>query len=286
MNSKNRTEEKVWREVISSKVPSFYFPYKQIWRKKFLLYLLARQQFVSKYKQTILGPAWVVIQPLLSTIIFVIVFSRILNVSTGDTPPILFYLLGNTVWLLFSSSFLKISSFLRNEAHILKRANIVKQLFPISYIIFDSISGCIQFFVFIIFWIYYLTTTSMQATMYIFLVPFMYMILIIFTLGVGYIFAFLSSKYRDLMSLYTYFIQFTMYVTPVIYPLHIVEGEKKFLLQLNPLSAIFEFIRYGFFGEGYISWWMLLYSFCFSILAFVTGLFLLARVERVYADVI
>ena len=286
MDSTSTKDPRAWKEVISSEVPLFYFPYKEIWKQKFLLYLLVRQYFVIRYKQTILGPIWVIIQPLLSTAVFVIVFSKILNVSTGGVPPILFYLLGNTIWLFFSTSFLRTAIFLTSEENILKKVNIVKQLFPISYIIFNSITSGIQFFVFVIFWIYYLITTPIQMNIYIFLVPFMYIILIIFTLGIGYIFSFLSSKYRDLMGLYTYFMQFAIYITPVIYPLHTLEGKKRFFLQLNPLSAIFEFTRYGFFGEGYISWWMLLYSLCFSILSFVVGLFLLARIEKVYTDII
>ena len=277
-----------WREVYTSYVPYFHFPVKEIWNRKFLLYLFVRQRIVERYKQTILGPAWLVIQPLLSTFIFVVIFNKILHLDIGQAPPLLFYMLGTIVWLFFSGSFMGISAFLTGSAHILTKVNFPKHIIPISHMINMLIVHIIQLFIFLCFYTYYVIYESLSPNLsYMLLLPVLYITLILFSLGAGYIFSCLSVKYRDLANIYTYIIQALMYVTPVVYPLHtIVDERKRFLLQINPLSGIFEGIRYAFLGEGYVSWGMLLYSIFSSILIFLVGIFFLSRIERVYADVV
>ena len=286
MNKSRSTEE--WREVYTSKVPYFHFPIKVIWRNKFLLYLMVRQRMVEKYKQTILGPAWLVIQPLLSTVVFFLVFNRILHLPIGNTPPILFYMLGTIIWLFFSTSFQGIAGFLNSYSGILTKVNIPKLIIPLSHIILATITGFLQLLLFLLTYMYYASTQEVSPSWpYIFLLPFLYLLLAVFSMGIGCICSCLSVKYRDLVNLYNYFIQFFMYITPVIYPLHtILDDKKRLLLQINPLSGIFEFARYGFFGEGYISWSMLLYSALCSIGVFLIGIFFLSRMEKVYADIV
>ncbi len=283
---KETTSVDKWRDVITPKVPFLYFPYKLFWQQRFLIYLFVKQQILTKYKQTILGPAWAIAQPLLSTVIFTLVFNRLLNFSTGTVPPLLFYLLGNTLWLFFASSFMMISNFLVSNAPLLTKVYLVKQLIPVAHIIFNLCTSVIQFSVFLVIWGYYVYIGTITPNVYMFIFPVAWVILTLFALGCGYLFAAAAVKYRDLTTLYAYILQSFLYLTPLIYTLQTVADEKRFWLQLNPLTAVFEAVRYGFFGEGFITWGMMLYSLGASLFIFMLGVFALSRVEKVYADVI
>lgn len=261
----------------------------EIWRYKDLLEMYIKRDIVTFYKQTILGPIWFFIQPIFTTIVFMFVFGGLAKIPTDGIPQPLFYLAGITLWNYFSESLTKTSdTFLTNQA-IFGKVYFPRLIAPLSVTITGLIKMFIQFLVFVIVYIYFVIRgTNVGLNIYALLFPVLIFILASLTLGFGIIISSLTTKYRDLKFLITFAIQLWMYATPVIYPLSVMSGSKKYmwLIQANPLTSVMETFKYGFLGQGTFSWLALGYSFLFAVIILLVGIIIFNRVERSFMDVI
>lgn len=266
-----------------------YLNFGEIWRYKDLLEMYIKRDIVTFYKQTILGPIWFFIQPIFTTIVFMFVFGGLAKIPTDGIPQPLFYLAGITLWNYFSESLTKTSdTFLTNQA-IFGKVYFPRLIAPLSVTITGLIKMMIQFLVFVIVYIYFVAKgTHVGLNIYALLFPVLIFILASLTLGFGIIISSLTTKYRDLKFLITFAIQLWMYATPVIYPLSVMSGSKKYmwLIQANPLTSVMETFKYGFLGQGTFSWLALGYSFLFSVIILLVGIIIFNRVERSFMDVI
>ena len=277
-----------WTEVISPKKGIFDVRLYEIWKYRDLIALFVRRDFVSIYKQTILGPLWIFIQPLFTTITFVFVFSRIAKLSTAGIPPVLFYLSGITMWTYFADSFSKTSNIFVNNANIFGKVYFPRLTTPISIIISNLIKFGIQISLFVSIYIYYVITGKIEVlvNIYILLLPILIILMAILGLGLGIIFSSLTTKYRDLGFLLTFGIQLLMYATPVIYPLSSIEGKFRKYLELNPLSSIIENFRYAIFSQGQPDLGGLVYCAVFSVVVLFLGIIIFNQVEKSFMDTV
>ncbi|HVA99204.1 MAG TPA: ABC transporter permease, partial [Bacteroidia bacterium] len=249
MSNKNTDENKEWSLVVKPHSGWFDIHLKDVWRYRDLVMLFVRRDFVSVYKQTILGPAWFVIQPILTTIMFMVVFGGIAKISTDGIPGALFYLSGLTVWNYFSTCFNKTSTTFVSNAAIFGKVYFPRLVAPISFIISSLISFLIQFLLFISVLVYFILfkNFSFHFSIYLLLIPYLIIVMAGLGLGFGIIFSSLTTKYRDLTYLIAFGIQLLMYATPVIYPLSLPKGKFRMLVLANPMSSIVETFHYAFF---------------------------------------
>ena len=278
------TDTKSYKTIVSSKEPFFDFPYLSIWKNKHLLYVLFRQQVVRKMKQTILGPLWVVLQPMLGTLAFIAIFTKLLHVEIGKTPPILFYLLGNIMWTYFSTCTLAVARTFLDNSGMLKKVNLSKQLLAISVTFGFLLNLILQMCVFIGFYCYYWYHGIVFPNAWVLTFPLIVFVSTLLSLGLGYVMAYSIVKYKDLNAVYQYFFQFLLYATPVIYPYYLLTDFKKTLLSLNPLTGLFEVARYGFFSEGVPDLSLLGYAAGMAVFTFILGIHFMSRINKVFAD--
>lgn len=281
------SKEESWTEVISPRKKWFEFRFNELWRYKFLIFLFVRRDFVAIYKQTILGPLWHIIQPLLTTITFTIVFGRIAGISTDGQPQFLFYMAGVTIWNYFAESLNKTSTTFIDNASVFGKVYFPRLAVPVSIVISGLLAFVVQFTLFLIFYLYfYFTSQTLQPNWYLLLIPVLLMLMAILGLGLGIIISALTTKYRDLRFLVTFGVQLLMYTSAVIYPLSSLKGIGRTILSFNPLVPIIETFRVAFFGTGIFSWTMLLYSAGFTIVVFIGGVSLFHRVEKTFMDTV
>lgn len=261
---------------------------KELWQYKDLLLLFVRRDFVAVYKQTIFGPLWFFIQPILTTIMFMVVFGGIAKMSTDGMPQAVFYLAGIVLWNYFAEALKTTSETFIANAGIFGKVYFPRLITPLSIVTSKLLTFGIQFLLFLAVFFYYLlfTESPIQPNMLILLVP----VLIILTagmgLGLGLLITALTTKYRDFRFLIGFAIQLGMYATPIIYPLSTVEGTLKTLIMLNPMSAIIESFRYAFLGVGNFSWVHLSYSFCFMLILLGVGIVIYNKVEKTFMDTV
>ena len=255
-----------------------------------LLYLLVRRDFVSKYKQTILGPVWFVVQPLLTTAVFVVIFARVARISTDGLPPILFYLSGLLIWSYFAQSATGVSTSLTSNANLFNKVYFPRLVVPISMVVSNLIAFCIQFAVFLSIFVYYKYGTaageSINPGLTVLTLPLLVAQALATGLGIGLIAASLTAKYRDLTHLTSFLIQLGMYATPIIYPLSVISEKWRPLVALNPLSAIVESLRYSFFGTGTTELRTMLVSVVITLVLLLAGVLLFNRAERTFVDTV
>lgn len=277
-----------WTEIIKPKRGWFAINLKEIWRYRDLIFLFVRRDFVSIYKQTILGPLWLFIQPLFTTFIFYFVFNRIANISTEKVDPILFYLSGITLWNYFSDCFSKTSNTFVANASIFGKVYFPRLTTPISIVISNLIKLGIQLFLFSVIAIYQVVFNKAQIEINsaILLFPLLILIMAILGLGMGILFSALTTKYRDLSFLLTFGIQLLMYATPIIYPLSYTNGKLHTILSYNPITPIIENFRYSFFGVGSFDITGLFYSGCFSFIILFVGILFFNKVENKFMDTV
>lgn len=278
-----------WDLIIEPHSRLFNLNLKEIWQYRDLLAMYIKRDIVTFYKQTILGPIWFFIQPIFTTIVFMFVFGGLAKIPTDGIPQPLFYLSGITLWNYFSESLTKTSdTFLTNQA-IFGKVYFPRLIAPLSVTLTGLIKMFIQFAVFIIVYVYFVARgTDIAPNVYALLFPVLIIILACLTLGFGIIISSLTTKYRDLKFLIAFAIQLWMYATPVIYPLSVMEGSKKYmwLIQANPVTSVMETFKFGFLGQGTFSWLALGYSFLFSVVVLLFGIVIFNRVERSFMDVI
>ncbi|MBO0357382.1 ABC transporter permease [Hymenobacter sp. BT186] len=255
--------------------------------------MFVKRDFVSTYKQTILGPLWFFIQPLLTTITFIIVFSRVANLSTDGLPPVVFYLAGITVWSYFSVTLTTVSTVFVANAAIFGKVYFPRLTMPVSIVVSNMVRFLIQFGLFLAIWLFYVVRggTTIQPNWVIALTPILLIMMGLMSLGLGMIFSALTTKYRDLAMLLTFGIQLLMYATPIIYPLSSIQGEiygisYKSIILANPMSSIVETFKYGFLGSGAFNWGYLGYSAAFTVAILLIGTIIFNKVEKSFTDTV
>lgn len=272
---------------ITSKHALLDLKVKDTWEYRDLLWLLVRRDFVSLYKQTILGPLWFIIQPLLTTIIFTVVFGNIAHISTGGLPGPLFYMAGITAWNYFSDCFLKTSSVFRDNAGVFGKVYFPRLVVPFSIIVSNMVRFGIQMVLFLFFLAWYVFKgNSVQPNTYILLFPLLVLLMAGMGLGGGMIISALTTKYRDLSFLVSFGMQLLMYATTVIYPLSSAPEKYAWLIKANPMTTIIETFRYGFLGQGSFSWGMLAYTGVVTAILLIAGIIVFTKVEKNFVDTV
>ncbi|GMV32869.1 MAG: ABC transporter permease [Chloroflexi bacterium] len=259
----------------------------ELWRYRDLVWLFVWRDFVAYYKQTILGPLWYLIQPILTTGVFTIIFGNIAQLSTDGLPPFLFYLAGNTVWTYFSASLTSTSSTFTSNAGLFGKVYFPRLVIPLSIVFSQIISFGLRFLVFLGFLIYFMASGSdVYPNWWILLMPIHIVIMAGLGLGMGIIVSSLTTKYRDLQQLVGFGAQLLMYATPVIYPLSSITGGWRWLILANPMTPVVETFRLAFLGTSAMSPAYLLYSLAFTFLVLLIGVLIFNRVENNFMDTV
>ncbi len=259
----------------------------ELWRYRDLIWLFVWRDFVAYYKQTILGPLWYLIQPILTTVVFTVIFGNIAKLSTDGLPPFLFYLAGNTVWSYFSACLLSTSNTFTTNAAIFGKVYFPRLAIPVSIIISNIISFGIRLGVFLAFLAYFLLSGSaIHPNLWILLLPILLLLMAGQGLGLGIIISSLTTKYRDLQQLVSFGVQLLMYVTPVIYPISSMQGIWLRLILANPMTPIVEVFRLAFLGTSSLDPLYLFYSAAFMLVVLFVGVLIFNRVEATFMDTV
>lgn len=282
------TSDKTWTTIIKPHNKLWEVDFKELWRYRDLFMMYVKRDIITMYKQTILGPLWFVIQPAITTIMYMIVFGGIAGISTDGLPQPLFYLAGICLWQYFADCLNKTSSTFISNQGIFGKVYFPRLVAPLSTIVSGLVKLGIQILLFVIVYIYFLAIgTPVEPNWALSLFPLLVIMIAGLALGFGIIISSLTTKYRDLTILFTFIVQLWMYGTPVIYPLSsIPEGKIKLLMQLNPVTPIVETFKYGTLGTGEFSWNMLGYSFCFMLVVLSIGIVLFNKVQRSFMDTV
>ena len=276
-----------WTTIIKPKTGWFDINLKELIQYKDLILMFVKRDFKTMYKQTILGPLWIIINPLMTTLMFTIVFGNIANISTDGMPQIVFYMLGTTVWTYFSSCLTKTSSTFTGNAAIFGKVYFPRLVTPISTVISGLINFGVQFLMFLGFMAYFMIKGSpIEPNLWILITPLLLVQLAALALGFGIIISSMTTKYRDLAVLVTFGVQLWMYATPVVYPASQIGGKLKTLMMLNPVSPIVESFRYAFLGSGSIPWNYLGISVLTTLVVLFAGVVLFSRVEKTFMDTV
>lgn len=279
--------EQQWTEVIRPKASLFDLNLKGVWEYRDLLRMFVRRDFIATYKQTVLGPLWFFIQPILTTVTYMIIFGGIAGISTNGIPQPVFYMAGITVWNYFSDCLTKTSSIFTTNASIFGKVYFPRLIMPLSIVVSGLIRLGIQLLLFLLVWGYFMVKGApLHPNAFILLVPFLFIVSALMSLGIGMIFSSMTTKYRDLTQLLSFGIQLGMYATPVIYPMSRIPAKYLWIVQLNPLSSIVETFRYAFTGSGMVSWGSLLYSLVFTIVILCIGTVIFNKVEKSFMDTV
>lgn len=281
----NNTEQQ-WTETIESKHSLFDLNLKEVWRYRDLVYMFVKRDFVSSFKQTILGPIWFFINPIFTTIVYIVVFGNIAKLSTDGAPKILFYLAGITLWNYFSSCLIGTSNVFTNNAGIFGKVYFPRLIMPISIVLSNLMRFGVQMGLFLIAFFYYLFKGEVQPNWWILATPLLIVLMAVFALGMGMIFSSLTTKYRDLQMLLTFGISLYMYATPVIYPASSLKGIFKTIAFYNPLTGIFECFKYAWLGVGDFNAPMLMISTILIFVILVIGTVTFNKVEKGFMDTV
>ena len=284
MNPKNEQ----WSLTITPKDRLLALDWKELWRYRDMFVLFVERNFRTAYKQTILGPLWFIITPVLSVIVYVTVFGGIANIPTDGIPPILFYLLGISVWGYFSSCLSATSNSFVTNADIFGKVYFPRIIMPLVAVTTNLLSFAIQLAIFAAFYIYYVAIgTELVIHWQVVLFPVLILLLALMSVGFGMIFSSLTTKYRDLQIMLAKIISLWVYVTPVIYPLSMVTNEKLHIaMSLNPVTPVMEAIKYSLLGQGQFSWLWLGYSALFTLILLIFGLMLFNNVQKSFMDTV
>ena len=278
-----------WTTVIQPKRGLLEVDYKGIWRYRDLCTLFVKRNIITQYKQTVLGPLWYLIQPLMTTIMYMVVFGGIAKISTDGMPQPLFYMAGICFWSYFSDCLTKTSNTFVDNAGIFGKVYFPRLIVPLANVMSNLVRFGIQFSLFLAIYFYYMifTDAPVHPNWYALLLPVLVVMLALTALGFGILFSSMTTKYRDLQILLSFLVGLWQYATPVIYPLSTITNEKlKLLMQLNPLTGIVEFFKYGMLGVGCHEWWMLGYSFGFMVVLLFCGIIVFNKVQRSFMDTV
>lgn len=282
---------KEWDLVIEPQTSLFELNLKDVWRYRDLLWLLVKRDFVSFYKQTILGPLWFFIQPLFTTIIFTLIFGNLAGLSTDGLPQPLFYMAGITAWNYFADCLTKTSTVFRDNAHIFGKVYFPRLIMPLSIVVSNLVRFGVQVLLFFVMMVYYYfvqkdTGLSFHLNEYVLLFPVLVLMMALLGLGLGLVITAMTTKYRDLAFLITFGVQLMMYATTVIYPLSAAPAKYKWLIELNPMTGIIEAFRLGFLGQGEFTMNTFGYSVLVTFVSLVIGVLIFNKTEKTFVDTV
>ena len=286
----NKMEQNNWDIIIQPNTKLFSLNLTEVWRYKDLLYMYVKRDIVTLYKQTILGPLWYIIQPLMTTIMFMFVFGGIAGISTDGLPQPLFYMAGILCWNYFSECLTRCADTFNANQNVFGKVYFPRLVVPLSIAISSLLKMAIQFALFIAIYLFYIFQGySPQITWYILLFPLLIIMLAGLGLGFGLLISSMTTKYRDLKFLVSFGVQLWMYITPVIYPLSVLKNnypQYVWAIVINPLTAVIETFKIGFLGQGTFSWTYLIYSIIFTIFIMTWGIVTFNKVQRSFMDTI
>lgn len=288
-------EVKQFRTIIKPKSKLLDLNIKEVFRYRDLIYLFVKRDFVSKYKQTILGPAWAVIQPLLTTVVFTIVFGNLANLTTFDVPNVnavipsfMFFMAGTICWSYISTTVNGTSATFINNTAIMGKVYFPRLVTPISIAFSNLIQFAIQLVMFVVIYLFCISggTTDMRPSWYILLLPLLILQMVMLSMGVGIIISALTTKYRDLQMLVSFGLQLWQYATPIAYGLMLIPEKWQWIMLINPVSPIVLTFRFAFFGTGFFSLTYYLISWIMTIVLLLLGMILFNRIEKTFMDTI
>jgi len=286
MKNKNQNNNE-WDLIINNKKPILKLNLKGIVNHKDLLFLFVYRDFVSTYKQTILGPLWFFIQPILTSITFVIIFGGFAKIPSDGIPGILFYMSGIIMWNYFADCINQTSHTFTQNQNLFGKVYFPRIIVPLSKVVNNLLKFFIQLLLFLILYaLFYLNGFGFSLGWTFILLPLLLIQMAFTGLGFGMIVSSLTTKYKDLTFLINFAVQLLMYASPIVYPISIVPEKYKWIIMLNPFTSIIEIFKNSVFGTGYINIYWILYSFCFSIIVFLIGLIIFNKVEKSFIDTI
>ncbi|RYG47354.1 MAG: ABC transporter permease [Chitinophagaceae bacterium] len=279
-----------WDLVIKPHDRLFNLHLKDVWRYRDLMWLFVRRDFVAQYKQTILGPIWHFIQPILTTAMFLLVFQKIANIPTDGIAPVAFYMSGVTLWGYFSNALTNTSNTFVGNASIFGKVYFPRLVLPLSVVISNVVKLGIQFLLLatvIAYFHFFDDRYPFHFRWELALIPLLIVQLAALGLGLGIIISSVTTKYRDFAVLLGFFVQLYMYITPIVYPLSYLENSRyKWLILANPLTPVVETFRLALFGVGTVTPSAVLYSICFTLAVLFGGIVLFNRVEKSFMDTV
>lgn len=279
---------KEWDLVIEPQTSLFNLHLKDVWRYRDLLGLLVKRDIVSFYKQTILGPLWFFIQPLFTTLTFIIIFGNLAGLSTDGLPQPLFYMVGIVAWNYFSECLTKTSTVFKDNSNIFGKVYFPRLIMPLSIIASNLVRFAVQLLLllFVFLFYFFFKGYNPEINFFILLFPVAVLLMAVLGLALGMIISAMTTKYRDLAFLVTFGVQLFMYATPIIYPLSSAPEKYRWLIELNPITSIIETMRFGLLGKGSFSWQALGYSSLFSFIALLVGVVIFNKVEKTFVDTV
>ena len=280
--------EKEWTMIIRPQEKLWKINLKEVWDYRDLITLFVKRNIVVQYKQTILGPLWYLIQPVLTVIMNMVVFGGIAHMSTDGIPQALFYMAGNVCWFYFSDCLNQTSNtFVANQG-MFGKVYFPRMVVPISTVMSNLLRFGIQLLLFVAIWIYFFASGSdIHLTWTILLVPILVVMLAGLGLGFGILISSMTTKYRDLTILFGFIVSLWMYATPIVYPISMVTNETLHtIIMLNPMTSIIEAFKYATLGQGYFSWGALGYSFAFMSILMLWGIIIFNKVQRSFMDTV
>jgi len=276
-----------WTKVISPRKGWFDLNLLNLWNYRDLIMLFVKRDFVTFYKQTILGPLWFLLQPLFTALVFTVIFGKIAKIPTDGLPQMLFYMSGIVIWNYFSDCLNKTSDTFVANAGIFGKVYFPRLTVPVSIVITNLITFAIQFFLFLIFWVYfYVGGAAITPTLWSLLIPLLLIQMAALGLGLGILVSSLTTKYRDLKFVVGFGVQLWMYATPIVYPMSQIPDKWQWLFALNPMAAIVETARFAFLGAGSVRPWNLAISFAMTLLILLAGTVLFSRIEKTFMDTV
>ncbi len=276
-----------WDLVIEGRSSLFDLKFREVWHYRDLLMMFVKRDFVSFYKQTILGPLWFFIQPLFTTIIFTFVFGNLARLSTDGLPQPLFYLAGITAWNYFADCITKTSTVFKDNANIFGKVYFPRLIMPLSIVTSNLVRFGVQMLLFLGVMGYFAATgADFRITSAILLFPLLVLMMALLGLGLGLIITAMTTKYRDLSFLVSFGVQLLMYMTTVIYPLSAAPDKYRRLIELNPMTGMIEAFRHAFLGKGEFSAWSLGYSALVTLIIMVLGVVIFNKTEKNFVDTV
>jgi lipopolysaccharide transport system permease protein len=277
-----------WDLIIKPQQKLLNLDLKEIWRYRDLLTLFVKRDIVTVYKQTVLGPVWFFVQPIMTMLVYVVVFGNVAEISTDEIPKPLFYLSGIIIWNYFSECFMQTSNTFSTNQDMFGKVYFPRLIMPLSKVVSGLIKFTIQFSLFLIVYLYFIIDgeAAISASLSLLLIPFFMLLMAGLGLGFGLIFTSMTTKYRDLQFLIQFGVQLLMYATPIIYPMSLIEGKLKMVISLNPLAHIVEAFKYSFLGRGELSFYGLAYATVFTIVVLIAGVLIFNRTERNFVDTV
>ncbi|MDR6940435.1 ABC transporter permease [Mucilaginibacter pocheonensis] len=284
------SKEEEWDVEINPKNNVFDLKLKDLWQYRDLLLLLVRRDFVSFYKQTILGPVWFFVQPAITILFYTLVFGNLAGIPVDGLPKPLFYLAGTIIWNYFSDCLTKTSTVFRDSAAILGKVYFPRLIMPLSIVLSNLIRFGVQFLLFVVlYFIYLFKGFALLPNAVLLLLPLLILMIAALGLGMGMIVSAVTTKYRDLSFVVSFGVPLLMYTTTVIFPLSVAEARYpaySWLVKFNPITAVIETFRYGLLGRGSFSWELIGYSLITTVLILLTGTVIFNQVEKTFVDTV